>query len=287
MVSLNPGDMRVLLIGRDPADARVVREALAEVQHGPFAFEWVAQLSEGLERLSRDGIAVVLLDLRLPDSHGLAGLEQVLAAFPHIPLLVLSSVDDEGFARQAVRRGARDYLLKNHIDRRVLPRTLRHIIESNAADEAFFAEKERSEVTLNSIGDAVISTDLSGNVTYLNTVAERMTGWDRQEALGRPFDSVFRVVDGATREPARNPMELAVRLDKTVGLSENCILIRRDGLESAIEDSAAPIHARNGQVTGAVIVFHDVSLAKALSLQVSHLAQHDILTDLPNRTLLN
>jgi diguanylate cyclase (GGDEF)-like protein/PAS domain S-box-containing protein len=287
MVSLNLKDLRVLLIGHDPADAGVVREALAQAKHDRFELEWVARLSDGLERLSRDGIAVVLIDLRLPDSQGFAGLEQVRAAFPHIPLLVLSSLDDENLARQAVQRGARDYLLKNHIDGRVLPRTLRHIIESNAADEAFFAEKERADVTLNSIGDAVISTDLSGNVTYLNIVAERMTGWDRQEALGRPFHEVFRIVDGATREPFPNPMELAVRLDETVGLAENCILIRRDGLESAIEDSAAPIHARNGRVTGAVIVFHDVSVAKALSLQVSHLAQHDILTDLPNRTLLN
>ncbi|PYR31494.1 MAG: two-component system response regulator, partial [Acidobacteria bacterium] len=176
----------------------MVREALAQAKHDRFVLEWVTQLSDGLERLSRDGIEVVLLDLRLADSHGLAGLERLLGAFPHVPLLVLSSLDDENFARQAVQHGARDYLLKNHIDGRALPRTLRHIIESSAADEAFFAEKERSEVTLNSIGDAVISTDLSGNVTYLNAVAEGMTGWDRKEALGRPFDDVFRVIDGAT-----------------------------------------------------------------------------------------
>ena len=211
----------------------------------------------------------------------------MLAVFPHIPLLVLSSPDDEDLARQAVQRGARDYLLKNHIDGRLLPRTLRHIIASNAADEAFFMERERSEVTLNSIGDAVISTDLAGNVIYLNAVAEVMTGWSPEEALGRPFGEVFRIVEGVTREPGRNPMELALRLDKTVGLATDCVLIRRDGRESNIEDSAAPIHARNGRVTGAVIVFHDVSVSRALSLQVSHLVQHDILTDLPNRTLLN
>ena len=82
-------------------------------------------------------------------------------------------------------------------------------------------------------------------------------------------------------------MELAVRLDKIVRLSANCVLIRRDGFESAIEDSAAPIHDRQGKVTGAVMVFRDVSVARALSLQISHLAQHDSLTDLPNRRLLN
>ena len=80
-------------------------------------------------------------------------------------------------------------------------------------------------------------------------------------------------------------MALAIRENKTVGLTPNCILIRRDGVESAIEDSAAPIHDRRGQVTGAVMVFHDVSTARAMSLRMSYLAQHDILTDLPNRVV--
>jgi len=97
---------------------------------------------------------------------------------------------------------------------------------------------------------------------------------------------VFQIIDGASREPARNPMELAVQEDRTVGLTMNCILIRRDGFESAIEDSAAPIHDRDGKVTGAVMVFHDVSMAREMAIQMSHLAQHDCLTDLPNRILL-
>jgi diguanylate cyclase (GGDEF)-like protein/PAS domain S-box-containing protein len=147
-------------------------------------------------------------------------------------------------------------------------------------------ENERAELTLNSIGDAVISTDMPGNVTYLNAVAERMTGWPRDEAIGRPLGRVFRIVDGATRETSPNPMDLAVRMNTTVGLTSNCVLIRRDGFETAIEDSAAPIHDRRGRVTGAVIVFHDVSAARATSLQTSHLAAHDSLTDLPNRMLL-
>jgi diguanylate cyclase (GGDEF)-like protein/PAS domain S-box-containing protein len=150
-----------------------------------------------------------------------------------------------------------------------------------------FIERERAEVTLNSIGDAVLSTDNSGNVTYLNVVAEHMTGWSRKEAAGRPLAEVFQIIDGATHKPSPNPMELAIREDRAVGLAANCILIRRDGYESAIEDSAAPIHDRHGQVTGAVIVFHDVSMARAMVQEMSHLAQHDVLTDLPNRLLLN
>src|SRR5438128_270969 len=133
------------------------------------------------------------------------------------------------------------------------------------------------------IGDAVLSTDLSGRVTYLNAAAEAMTGWRREEAAGRPVTEVFHIIDGATREPAQNPMELAVQQNRTVGLTANCILVRRDGVESAIEDSAAPIHDRKGHVTGAVIVFHDVSAGREVSLRMSYLAHHDTLTDLPNR----
>ena len=149
-----------------------------------------------------------------------------------------------------------------------------------------FDDRERAETTLNSIGDGVISTDVSGNVTYLNAVAERMTGWRREEAVGRPLARVLRIVDGVTREVSPNPMQLTARPDATVGLTPNCVLIRRDGVETAIEDSAAPIRDRRGRITGAVMVFHDVSAARAMSRHISHLAAHDSLTDLPNRMLL-
>ncbi|MEO6021835.1 MAG: diguanylate cyclase [Burkholderiales bacterium] len=98
---------------------------------------------------------------------------------------------------------------------------------------------------------------------------------------------MFCIIDGQTGEPAPNPMELAVRQNQTVGLTPNCVLVRRGGAESPIEDSATPIHDRGGLVTGAVIVFHDVSESRGMTLRMSHLAQHDFLTDLPNRMLLN
>jgi diguanylate cyclase (GGDEF)-like protein/PAS domain S-box-containing protein len=164
---------------------------------------------------------------------------------------------------------------------------IRDVTDRKALEEALFEEKERAQVTLNSIGDAVLSTDLSGKVTYLNLVAERMTGWRCAEAVGRPLGEVFNIIDGETRKAAQNPMELALQLSKTVTLPSNCILVRRDGFETPIAESAAPIHDRGGKITGAVIVFHDVSVERAMSLQLSHLAQYDVLTDLPNRTLLN
>jgi diguanylate cyclase (GGDEF)-like protein/PAS domain S-box-containing protein len=275
---------RLLLIDSNPAHAKVVRDALDDSRDGPFEIEWVTRLSDGLDRLSRGGIRAVLLDLFLPDSEGIETFEKLTVAAPQTPILVLSDLDDEDLARQTARQGAQGYLRTDHINSSSLPQTLRSLIDRKAVEEALFVEKERAQATLNSIGDAVLSTDPSGHVTYLNLVAESMTGWSREEASGRPLDEVFQIIDGVTREPARNPLALAVQLNKTVALTPNCILIRRDGFESAIEDSASAIHDRAGNIIGAVVVFHYVSAARAMSLQI---AQHDFLTDLPNRMLLN
>jgi diguanylate cyclase (GGDEF)-like protein/PAS domain S-box-containing protein len=273
----------VLLIENDPADASVIRGILATV---PVDVEWVRERSHGLERLSRRGVGAVMLNLFLPDSQGITTFDEVFAAAPHIPILILSDSDREDLSAQCIQRGAQDYVLKRHLDRYWLPRALRNMIERKILKEALFLEKERAQVMLNSIGDAVLSTDVSGNVTYLNGVAEAMTGWPWKEAAGRPATEILKIIDGSTRESARNPVELAIQENKTVGLATNCILVRRDGYESGIEDSSAPIHNREGQVTGGVMVFHDVSVARALALQMSHLSQHDCLTDLPNRMLL-
>jgi len=156
-----------------------------------------------------------------------------------------------------------------------------------STEAALFAEQERARVTLNSIGDAVLTTDMEGNISYLNVVAEKMTGWSLEEAAGRPLAEVFHILDGATRQPSRSPAELALTENKTVGMAAGVVLVRRDGSEVGIEDSAAPIHDRDGKVTGAVLVFHDVTASRKMMEKTAHLAHHDFLTDLPNRPLLN
>src|SRR5713101_9889144 len=269
---------KILLIENDPAAADAIQAALTDSQTGSFEVEWVRQLAEGLARLSKKGIAAVLLNLSLPDSRGIETFDKLLSVAPDVPVLVIGGPDDEALAKQAVERGAQDYLLPGHLDSYSLPRALRNAVERKAVEDALFVEKERAQITLNSIGDAVLCTDISGNITYLNLVAESMTGWRREEAFGRPVAEVFRIIDGTTHKAARDPMEMAVEQNRTVGLTVNCVLIRRDGFESVIEDSAAPIHDRAGNVTGAVIVFRDVSAARALSLQMTHFAQHDFLT---------
>jgi diguanylate cyclase (GGDEF)-like protein/PAS domain S-box-containing protein len=285
----------ILLIEDDLSYATAIREALTDRGHGAFQVEWVRHCIEGLERLVKsgrqekhrpDGIAAVLADLFLADSHGIGTFDRLFCAAPQIPILVLSATQDEEIAKLAVQHGAQDYLLKTKFDGDAFPKALASMVERAANAEALFEEKERAQVTLNSIGDGVMSIDIWAHVTYLNTVAETLTGWTRQEAAGRPLAEVFHVIDSVSRQPVQNPMLLAIRQNKTVGLTPNCVLVRRDGFEAAIEDSAAPIHDRRGHVTGAVMVFHDVSAARALSARMSYLAQHDSLTDLPNRILL-
>jgi diguanylate cyclase (GGDEF)-like protein/PAS domain S-box-containing protein len=161
------------------------------------------------------------------------------------------------------------------------------ITERQAMEDALFAEKERAQVTLNSIGDAVICTDIPGNVTFLNLVAERMTGWSPHDAVGRPMAEVAPIFDATSGQAIPNPMELALMDNRTVALPSNCHLIRRNGVEIPIEDSASPIHNRQGQAIGAVIVFRDVSEARSMTRQMTYSAQHDFLTGLPNRMLLN
>ena len=154
-------------------------------------------------------------------------------------------------------------------------------------DESIYKEKVRAEIALNSISDAVICTDIDCNIDYLNIAAEKITGWSREEAYGKPVNLVFNIIHSVTRKGAFSPIGLVLQTNKPRTLSPDTLLIKRDGTEVAIEDSTSPIHNWDGQLTGVVIVFHDVSAAKAMAKKMVHLAQHDFLTNLPNRMLLN
>lgn len=163
---------------------------------------------------------------------------------------------------------------------------IQDISQRKAYEEALFRERELAEVTLRSIGDAVITTDLQLRVTSLNPIAEAMTGWGHAEALGQPVEEVFRLLEGDAGELLRNPLREAIGRDTIVELRGNAMLEHRNGFRTPIEDSAASIHDHAGNVIGGVLVFHDVSATRALVLKMAHMAQHDTLTGLPNRHLL-
>ena len=143
--------------------------------------------------------------------------------------------------------------------------------------------RDRAHITLHSIGDAVITTDLLGNIDLLNPVAERLTGWSNAEARGLASTQVFEVVDDATGNPMENPITRVLRENRIVTLAQNAALVQRNGQRVPIEDSAAPIHDHQGNLVGVVLVFHDVSKNRELTTKLSHQASHDLLTGLINR----
>ena len=259
---------RLLLIEDNPGDARLVREMLNEQGSHKTELTQVDSMREAEQHLASHALDSILLDLGLPDAQGLEAVRRAHAAAPGVALVVLSGLDDEEIAAGALREGAQDYLIKGQIDTRGLLRALRYAAERKTMEDALFVEKERAQVTLNSIGDAVICTDISGNITFLNLVAENLTGWLWQEAAGRPMADVLRLMDAKSRQTIPDPMEIADREDRIVHLGSDCLLVRRDGFEIPVDDTVSPIHNRNGQVTGAVIVFRDVSAARAMALHM-------------------
>jgi diguanylate cyclase (GGDEF)-like protein/PAS domain S-box-containing protein len=278
----------LLLVEDNDGDARLLHEMFHE-ERGSHntTLTHVQSLAEAEKSLLRGDIDIVLLDLGLPDAQGIAVVRRAQAAAPRVPLVVLTGTDDELLAAEALHEGAQDYLIKGQIEARGLFRALRYAIERKLMEEALFEEKERAQVTLRSIGDGVVCADNHGNVTFLNLVAERTTGWSLQEAIGRPMVEIFRTRDSANAESLETTTEVAILQIRSMHMPSSSVLICRDGATIPIEESIAPIHNREGRAIGAVIVFRDVSAARATAMQIAHSAQHDFLTGLPNRMLLN
>ena len=248
---------------------------------------------------------LILLDIKLPDIDGYEVCKQLKSdeKTAGIPIIFLSALNETFNKVQGLAVGGVDYIAKpfqvdevlarveTHLTIRRLQqslqeqnlRLLREIEERQRLEESLFAEKELAQVTLQSIGDAVITTNAQGNVRYFNPIAEQLTGWKADEAQGLPLSTVFVIVNEVTRKPLENPIAKALLEKRIVGLANHTILIARDGTEYAIEDSAAPIRDRQGQIIGAVIVFHDVTESRNLARQLSWEASHDALTGLINR----
>ncbi len=279
---------RLLLVEDNPGDARLLREMIKERGASSVTeLTHVESLGAAERHLSEREVDVILLDLGLPDAQGLMAVRRAQAAAPRVALVVLTGLDDESLAAQALQEGAQDYLIKGQIEARGLLRALRYAAERKIMEEALFVEKERAQVTLGCIGEAVVCTDIAGKISFLNAAAEQLTGWTLAESAGRPMVEIFRTRDSSGEDSAETTAAVAILRIRAMHLPSSCMLIRRDGVEVPIEESIAPIHNREGQAIGAVIVFRDVSAARATALQIVHSAQHDFLTGLPNRVLLN
>ncbi|MDJ0702958.1 MAG: EAL domain-containing protein [Leptolyngbyaceae cyanobacterium MO_188.B28] len=157
------------------------------------------------------------------------------------------------------------------------------VTSRKSLEQALYEEKELAQITLHSIGDAVITTDEQGHIKDFNPVAERLTGWQAKEAKHKPIVEVCEIVDGNTRQRLKNPAIRAIEECQAVSLSNHPTLISRTGEEFAIGDSAAPIRSTNGEIVGTVLIFHDVTEERGRSKQLAWQVSHDPLTHLFNR----
>lgn len=299
MPNVHPRDMQltpvtsavpvmVLVVEPHVDSAWLIEKALRGVGDGSVQVERVPTLALAIERLARGDIDVVLAGAHLPGCVPSETIRKLRLAAPEALVLPLAQeslqsakAHDNG-VDPAAGVADMDWLLGalNYVTRRKTTEAAWRL-----ADAELFEEKERARVTLGSIGDAVLVTDLQGNVTYLNQVAEHLTGWTSTQACGQPLPVVFKITDRDTGKRAVNPALQAMAENTTVGLAANCVLHRLDGTEVGIEDSAAPVHDRYGQVTGAVIVFRDVNQSRTMTRKMAWLASHDSLTGLATRAL--
>jgi diguanylate cyclase (GGDEF)-like protein/PAS domain S-box-containing protein len=270
----------VLLIECQPADARLLTNALTNYVHGAFAGESIINLPAGLERIAKGGVRAVIVDIEMSNGRSVATIERLLTAAPHVPVLILS-------ARQAVERGAHDYLLKSNFDNFRLRRAVRAMIEHRAADEQVCLYQQCAELALLCTGDAVVISDSAERVTHLNTAAELITGWSEKEAQGQPLSKIFGIVDHDTRKAQTSDPSIVSEANRKSPRTSSGSLMRRDGVELNIKNCTAHIRDRDGNIAGMVAVFHDLGAARVETLELSHQAQHDFMTDLPNRSLLN
>ncbi|MEG4210604.1 EAL domain-containing protein [Microcoleus sp. S13_B4] len=292
----------ILIVDDLPDNLRLLRDTLREEGYKVRSAITGAMAIRAAQSPSTE---LILLDIKLPDLDGYEVCRQLKSdeRTADIPIIFLSALNETFNKVQGLAAGGVDYIAKPFQVEEVLARvethlTIRRLQQSlqeqnlrllieieqrQRLEESLFSEKELAQVTLQSIGDAVITTDAQGKVRYFNPIAERLTGWKTHEVQGVHFSTVFLIVDSVTREPVENPINQALLEQRIVTLANNTILIAHDGTEYPIADSAAPIRDRQGQIIGAVIVFHDVTESRYLSRQLSWEASHDALTGLINR----
>ena len=302
MPTSSPEKPCILVVDDSLDNLRLLRDTL---QGQGYKVRACVTGAQALRAASSAPTDLILLDIKLPDYDGYEVCRQLkadpqTAAIPIIFLSALTSTPDkvQGFAL-----GGADYVTKpfqmeellaridTHLSLQQLQRHLelkntqlmQEIEEHKRTKSILFFEKELAQITLKSIGDAVITTDAQGNVTYLNPIAESLTGWSEKEVQGMPLFEIFKIINEHNRNFIENPIIQAIEEIKIVNLAKNTSLINRDGVEIPIDDSAAPIQDSQGNVLGAVIIFRDITVARNLTHQLSWQASHDSLTGIVNR----
>ncbi|MEC4687986.1 MAG: EAL domain-containing protein [Nitrospirota bacterium] len=266
----------VLLIEDNADDAHEIRKMLGEGRGMPFAIECVDRLTTGLERLAAGGTDVVLLDLSGPDNHGLDALARIRAQAPHVPIIVLSSLDDEAVAVKAVREGAEDCLVKGQVDRNLLVRAIRYAIARKRTDDALRAAKDYAENLIDSSLDMIISVDVNRNIVEFNRAAEQVFGYTKAEVLGNPIDLLYADTSEG-RQLHKNTQD--------GGFTGEVANKKKNGEIFYSYVSASVMRDATGAPVGVMGISRDITERKRAEEIIVRQAYHDALTNLANRRL--
>src|SRR4030042_1314588 len=250
-----PDIIKVLLIEDNPGDARLVKEMLIDARANKFSLAHARLFREGLALLKDGGYHVILLDLSLPDGHGLDNIRQVCAMAPYLPVVILTGLDDETIAIRAVHEGAEDYLVKGQMDSNLLVRAIRYAIARKRAEEAVRESEEKYRTILENIEDGYYEVDLAGNFTFLNNSMCRISRSSREELMGM---SNRHYTD---QENAKKLFQTFNQVYTTGQPSKECTweIIRKDGVRRYIEASVSLRKDSSGKPIGFRGIVRDIT----------------------------
>ncbi len=254
-----PEIIKVLLIEDNPGDARLVKEMLIDTGANRFSLTHVGLIREGLSRLLGDrGFHLILLDLSLPDGDGLDAIRQVYAVTPHLPVVILTGLDDETVAIRAVQEGAEDYLVKGQMDSNLLARAIRYAIERKRAQERLRESEEKYRTILENIEEGYYEVDLAGNLTFFNDSMCRIWGYPKEELMGMN-DRQY-----TDQENAKRLFQAFNKVYKTGEPRRECDwgIIRKDGTKRYLEASVSLRKDASGKPIGFRGIVRDITERK-------------------------
>ncbi|ANJ67270.1 hypothetical protein A9404_07625 [Halothiobacillus diazotrophicus] len=282
MFTLDNATPRIFIVDDDASQIVLLNETLKSL--GQVLFEQDSRAA--FDRIRETRPDVVLLDIEMPELNGFEVLEQLKAdeQTRHLPVMFITGHDTVEEQLRCLRAGAVDFIVKPLQPEVVAVRVRTHLT-LRARERRLNDLYRHARVTLASIGDAVITTNVTGEVTFMNPMAESLTGINLDKAKGRSIEEIMPLRIGENGPLHVNPIRLAIEGRRMVGMALNCQMQRQTGHWVPVEDSAAPLISETDEVIGSVIVFHEMDEARAMMLKMTHTLQYDQLTNLPNRFL--
>jgi PAS domain S-box-containing protein len=249
---MNERPLQVLLVEDNAGDVRLIREMFRNERPGSFELTHLGRMDEAEIHLAKGGTDIVLVDMGLPDEHGLASVRRSLAAAPHVPVIVLTGLEDEALAAEAMKAGAQDYLIKGQIENRALPRALRHAIERHQLDLRWREQQFYTRSLIDSNINALMITDPHGIITDVNQQVSVLTDCTRIELIGTPFRNYFT-------DPDRADAGIGMALTGSKVTDYELIARTRDGSETEVSFNATTFHDRDGTLQGVIAAARDIT----------------------------